>query len=162
MNDKSYHKIVSFKYMGGGFIPANENARDLETRAKRNEELYFIEVTGRDLKFNRCYFALLGYIYEYLPEKFKRSIKKSDFYQFVKHLKGDYNVIFEFNDGTKMVEYESISFGRMSQKSFEAYISEQLPFLYSEVVGAFFEGAIYDNIISNIENDYKSFLNRLV
>jgi hypothetical protein len=70
-------------------------------------------------------------------------------------------VLFKFKDGTAMVEYESIAFGNMSQKRFEAYIREQLPWIYENVIGAFFEGAIYDGIVETIEKEYEIFLSKL-
>ena len=64
-------------------------------------------------------------------------------------------------DGTKLVTYESISFGRMSEQQFRTYVKEQLPFIYENVIGAFFKGEIYDSIISTIENDYERFFDKL-
>ena len=90
------------------------------------------EMTNRDLSFHRAYFSLLGYIYDFLPSTFKSNIPKEEFYKFVKHLKGEYKVIFTFKDGSKMVEYDSVAMGKMSQKAFEDYIREQLPWIYTE------------------------------
>ena len=53
------------------------------------------------------------------------------------------------------------SFGRMSQKSFEDYIREQLPWIYTEVIGVYFEGDILNGIIDTIEDEYKKFLSKL-
>lgn len=161
MIDKDYHNIQEWAVMGGGLIPVSSNAIELLEQSRKSEVLSFIEVTNRDVKFHRCYFSLLGYIYDYLPSSFKRKVKKEKFYIFIKHLKGEYEVLFEFQDGTKMVEYESIAFGRMSQKTFENYIREQLPYIYENVLGKFFEGEIYDGIIETIEEEYKKFLAKL-
>jgi hypothetical protein len=60
-----------------------------------------------------------------------------------------------------MVEYESIAFGRMSQKRFEEYIKEQLPWIYENVIGAFYTGERYDTVIQSIENEYEKFLTKL-
>ena len=148
--------------MGGGFIPANDNAEELTERCHKGEVIAFQEITARDLKMHRCYFSLLNMIYGYMPASFKKIISNDDFYKFLKHLHGDYDVKFTFKDGTKMVEYNSISFGKMSDKRFKKFIAEQLPFIYSEVIGAYYEGEIYDNIIQTIENDYQVFMNKLL
>jgi hypothetical protein len=60
-----------------------------------------------------------------------------------------------------MVEYDSIAFGRMSQKTFESYIREQLPWIYEEVLGSYFEGEMLDGIIETIEEEFKKFLAKL-
>ena len=161
MTDKDYHKLMDFAYMGGGMIPVSQNAIELCEQSDKGEILSFYECTSRDLKFHSCYFSLLGFIYDYLPGSFKTKVKKDNFYKFLKHLKGEYEVLFEFTDGTKLVEYDSIAFGRMSQKTFENYIREQLPYIYENVVGKFFKGDIYNGIIETIEEEYKKFLSKL-
>ncbi len=161
MTDKQYHKIVDLANAGGGFVPVNENASALLEQSHRGEVLSFIEVTARDIKFHRCFFSLLNFIYDYLPDSFKKKVSKDYFYIFVKHLKGQYKVLFEFKDGTKMVEYDSISFGKMSQKAFEDFIRELLPFIYTEIIGAFYGGDKYDAIIATIEEEYLNFLSKL-
>lgn len=161
MKDKDYIELIDLTYVGGGFIPANEKARDLELRCVKGEIVTFKEWTVRDLKFHRCYFSLLNFIYAYLPEKFKKQIPEQDFYRWLKHLKGSYEIVYTFKDGTKMVEYESISFGNMSQKRFKDYVANQLPFIYENVIGAFYEGEIYSNIIETIEEAYEKFMAKL-
>lgn len=161
MSDKEFYNLVDFYNAGGGLLPVNQRAHELIEQSEKGEVLSFIEVTQRDLKFHRCYMSLLAYIYEYLPQSFQRKIPKNKFYMFLKHLKGQYDVLFEFSDGTKLVEYESISFGKMSQKRFEAYVKEQLPWIYENIIGAFYQGELYNSIIQNIENDYQKFLAKL-
>jgi hypothetical protein len=161
MKDSDYLKIVKLATVSGGFIPANEAATELLEQSAKGEILSFIECTERDLRFHKAYFSLIGYVYDYLPNHFKKAVKKEVFYIFLKHLQGDYDVLFEFKDGTKMVEYKSLSFGRMSQKTFEEYVKNQLPFVYENVIGAFYQGPIYDGIVENIELEYKNFLSKL-
>lgn len=161
MTDKDYNNILEFCYMGGGWIPANQNANELSEQLVKGEITQFKEVTQRDISFHRCYFALLAEIWGYMPAKFKKKIPKEKFYLWLKHLKGEYKVIFEFKDGTKMVEYDSISFGKLSQIKFKEYVKEQMPFIYTNVIGAFFEGEIYNSIIGNIESDFERFFDKL-
>jgi hypothetical protein len=161
MKDSEYHKVMDFAFVGGGMIPVSANAIELMEQSDKGEVLSFLEVTNRDLKFHRCYFSLLGFIYDYLPKSFKSKIAKDDFYKFVKHLKKQYKVLYTFADGSQQIEYDSIAFGKMSQKSFEDYIREQLPFIYTEIIGAYFEGDIYNGIINTIEEEFKKFLSKL-
>jgi hypothetical protein len=161
MKDSDYLKLIKLVNVGGGFMPANDNATELLEQSVKGEILQFTEVTERDLKFHSCYFSLINYIYDYLPKHFKAKVKKQVFYIFLKHLQGNFDVLFEFKDGTKMVEYKSLAFGRMSQKTFEEYIKSQLPYIYENVIGAFYDGVIYDGIVENIENEYRKFLTKL-
>jgi len=161
MKDTEFYKLIELCNVGGGFVPVNQNAIEMFEQSHKGEILSFLEVTSRDLKIHRAYFALLKFIYGYMPPQFKKAIPEKYFYLFLKHLKKQYKVLFTFKDGTTMVEYDSISFGRMSQKTFESYIREQLPFIYTEVIGAYFEGEMYDNIIESIEDEFKKFLTKL-
>ena len=161
MKQKEYDRLIDLTFVGGGFIAGNDNARELIENCHKGEVITFKEITARDLRFHRCYMSLLSFIYAYLPKKFQNIVPEEKFYLWLKHLQGKYKVIFEFKDGTKLVEYESIAFGNMPQKRFEEYVKEQLPFIYENVIGAFFEGDIYNNIIETIEEQYKKFLERL-
>ena len=161
MTDKDYTKRMDFAYMGDGLIPISPNAIELLEQSDNGEVLSFLEMTNRDVKFHRCYFSLLSYIYDYLPKQFKVKIQKESFYLFIKHLKKQYKVLYTFADGSQQIEYDSISFGRMSQKSFENYIRDHLPFIYTEIIGAYFEGEIYNGIIDTIETEFKIFLSKL-
>lgn len=161
MKDSEYKDLVELAKVGGGFIPANEKANSLLDLAHKGEILSFVEVTKRDLAFHRCYFALLSFIYEYLPNSFKEKISKDKFYIFVKHLEGNYDVIFKFKDGSQMVEYRSIAFGKMSQKKFEEFVANQLPFIYSNILGAYFELDMLNSIIETIEEEFKRMLSKL-
>ena len=157
MKDKDYHKLISLAYVGGGFIPANEQAEELTETLSSGQVLQFLEVTDRDLNLHRCYFSILNFVYVYLPKKFKNAVKCADFYKFLKHIKGDYDVVFTFQDGSKMIEYKSISFGKMSNERFRNYIKEQMPFIYENLVHKFFTQQIAENIIATIEMEYERF-----
>lgn len=161
MKDSEYYNLVELAIVGGGFLPHNYNAIELHEQSAKGEIVVFREVTNRDIKFHKCYFSILNFIHDYLPAEFKMKVPEKKFYQWLKHLKGEYKVVFEFEDGTKMVEYDSISFGRMSQKEFEAYVRDQMPYIYENVLGKYFEGEILNGIIDTIEEAYKKFLAKL-
>lgn len=161
MKSSDFDKLVEFVNVGGGLTPHNERAEELLEQSSRGEVFTFKEMTERDLKFHNCYFSLLRTIYRYLPPGFQKKVSEKNFYKWLKHLKGEYNVLFTYKDGTKLVEYDSLAFGNMSQKRFEEYIREQLPWIYENVIGAFFEGPIYDGILETIEEEYKKFLSLL-
>ena len=160
MKDTEYHSIIELLYTGGGWLPANQNAMELSEQAGMGEVFTFKEITGRDLNFHRCYFSLLSYIYGKLPANFKLKVPKDKFYFWLKHLKGQYDVLFEFKDGTKLCEYQSVAFGKMSQAEFENYIREQLPYIYESVIRELLPEKA-DGIIEQIEKEYKKFLSKL-
>lgn len=161
MTDKDFYKLVDFYNAGGGLLPVNQRAHEIIEQSARGEVLSFTEATSRDLARHRCYMSLLAFIYAYLPKSFHDQVPKDKFYLWLKHLKGQYEILFEFDDGTKLVEYESISFAKMSEVRFREYIKEQLPWIYSEVIGKYFESSIYDNIIETIEEEYRKFFAKL-
>jgi hypothetical protein len=161
MKDTDFNKLPQFAVHNGIVVPANEVAIEIVQASGDGEVLTFKEMTERDLSFHRCYMSLLSYIYNYLPSKFREAVSKEKFYLWLKHLKGQYNVVFEFKDGTKMVEYESISFGRMSEMNFRNYVKEQLPYIYENVIGAFYKDEMYKDIIDTIEQDYEKFFSKL-
>lgn len=161
MKDYEFYNIINLVNVGGGWVPANENAQELLDASGKGEIISVLEVTSRDLSFHKAYFGLLKFIWNYMPAAFQKKVPQCHFYLWLKHLKGHYKVLYEFKDGTKMVEYESLSFGKMSQKTFENYIREQLPWIYENVIGAYFDGDIYNGIIDTIEEEFKKFLSKL-
>lgn len=160
MKDTDYKTLHEFVYVSGGWLPVNQNARELTNQTGEGEVVTFMEVTSRDLNFHKAYFSLLNYIWSWLPYSFRAKVSKENFYMWLKHLKGQYAVLFEFKDGTKLVEYESVSFSKMSQKRFEDYIREQLPFIYECVIRALMPKQA-DTVITDIENEFKKFLSKL-
>lgn len=161
MTDTEFNTLHEMAFTGGGWEPANQNAQELMDIASPGTIYTFKEVTGRDIKRLRCYFSLLNYIWEYMPDHFKVKVPVGKFYLWLKHLKGDWDVVFEYADGTKLIEYTSISFGKMSEHEFKAYIRNQMPWIYEKVIGLMYDGDVYDGIVDTIEEDYKSFFAKL-
>ena len=96
-----------------------------------------------------------------MPDKFKAKVPCSKFYLWLKHLRGEWDIVFEFADGTKLIEYTSISFGKMSEFEFRQFIKDQMPWIYESVIGLMYEGERFDSIIETIEKDYSSFFAKL-
>jgi len=161
MTDKRFKSLIEMKHSQGLFAPHNEAANDLTHNLKHNEIICFEEVKARDLKFHRAYFGLLKYIYEWLPKNFKLQVPEKYFYNWLKVLQGSYEVIFEFKDGIKMYEYQSISFGNMSQKNFEGFVKLQLSVIYEDVIHQLYEPQIATDIIENIEETFEKYLAQL-
>lgn len=62
---------------------------------------------------------------------------------------------------TELIEYESISFGRMTEKKFEQYVRDQIPWIYSEVVERFYKDDALDEKIKKIEDKFRKFFKKL-
>lgn len=161
MKERDYNNLIHLKNVGGGFIPANEKAEELLLLTRKNEIIQLEECTKRDIKYHRCYMSLLSFIYGYLPQQFKDRVPSDKFYNWLKAAQGLIDYEFQFKDGRQYTEYTSISFGKMSEVKFRAYVASQLPWIYENVIGAFFTGQIFDNIITTIEEEYEKFLNKL-
>ena len=162
MKKSDYDKLIELSYTGGHlFRPVNDNAFDLCDTLGIGEMVTFETKSARDMKFHQCYFVLINFIYDYLPEKFHNEVQKKHFYKWLQTLKEDYEVIFTFKNGKQLIEYNSISFGNMSQERFEQYVKEQLPWIYENVIGAFYSGAKYDAILQTIEQEFEKFLSKL-
>lgn len=191
MKDSDFEKLIHLKNVGGGFTPANDKAEELMLLSRKNDVIQLKEVTARDLSMHKCYMSLLSFIWGYMPPNFKQRIPCNVFYKWLKHLKGQYEKQYSFIDEEKisdildtcldigltpeqssviaskygktdMLEYDSIAFGNMSQKRFKQYVSDQLPFIYENVIAKFFEDDIYNNIVETIEEEYKVFMNKLI
>jgi hypothetical protein len=162
MTDKDYNRLSEWLNEGGALTPFNQSAFDLCDISRKGEVLTFLEMTNRDLKFHRCFMSLLGYIYDLLPNKFHKQWPKQFFYRYLKHLKGNFEIIGRV-ENIVMIEYESIAFGKMSQKTFEEYIRLQLPWIYSDVIGKYYTVGKwrYNQKINLIETEYLKFLSKL-
>lgn len=162
MKDTDYNNLAQFVKVYPNAVPVNRQAYDLLDLKTEGEIFYMSEIAKRDLSFHRCYFALLSYIYAYMPKVFRQSISEDKFYKWLKHLRGEYKTLFKFSDGTIFIEYDSISFGKMNQTTFENYIREQLPFIYEDVIRPVYkDDKKYNAIIENIENEFEKFLSKL-
>lgn len=162
MKEQDFNKTIDLLNINGQvFAPANQQAIDLLQNTRHGQKITFKEITDRDVKFHRAYFDLLNYIYQFLPAHFKNKIPAKYFYIFIKDLMKKYKVIYKFKDGSEIKEYESISFSKMTQVEFEQYVREQLPFIYENIIGAFYEGQKKNSVIEQIEEEYKSFLSKL-
>lgn len=175
MKHKDFHKLINLVYIpelsdisnqtelleNGFFVPADEMSEFLN-ELESGEVISLSVSSARDLKFHKAYFALLSYIYDYLPKRFKSQVNKKYFYRWLQVLKGDYSVVFKYNDGRELIEYNSISFGRMNEQTFRAHIKEQIPYIYEEVISKLFDEDVSDVIIRNTEEEFLKFFTKLM
>ena len=162
MKDKDFEKRIDFVVVKGGLIPHGNNAEETMLNAGNGEILSFKLMTQRDMQFHRCYFSIIGFIYEYMPLQFRNALPKKHFYNWLKVLRGDFKEVFSFSDGKSLIEYESISFTGMDGIQFKEYVANQMPFIRENVIGAYFEGDMLEGIWDTIEEEYVKFFNKLV
>ena len=163
MKDSDYNRLVEFTNEGtGALLPFNDKAHDLTDVAKAGEIITLLEVTARDLSFHRCYMSLVAFVYDQMPNRFRKRVRKKYFYQYLKQLKGNYDIIVQY-DHIVVIEYQSISFGRMSEYTFREYIKNQLPWIYTDVIGKYYKvgGWRYNRKINSIEDEYYKFFSKL-
>ncbi|MFA5727406.1 MAG: hypothetical protein WC886_07195 [Saccharofermentanaceae bacterium] len=163
MKDSEYDKLSEWVNEGtGALIPHNSLAYDLTDVAKTGEIITMREMTDRDLRFHRCYMSLISFIYDELPLRFQKRLQKKYFYKYLKHLKGQFDIVAQVGN-VVLVEYESISFGRMSEFAFKDYVRTQLPWIYTDVIGKYYKagGWRYNRKINLIETEYEKFLSKL-
>ncbi len=163
MKDKDYQKLLELaaKPSEGVFYPANNKAISLLDNSVDGEIINIKHIYARDIKLHRAYFALIKYIYGYMPKRFKKIIPEDKFYNFLKVLNNDIDILFKFKNGIQMYEYKSISFSKMSEIEFRAFVKNQLLFIYDKLLGAFFDNEMLKDIIATIEDDFEKFFSKL-
>jgi hypothetical protein len=162
MKDSDYQDLIELTHINGQFIPSNQKAIELASNLRDGERSMVKLMTNRDIKLHRCYFALLNYVWLWLPDNFKKQVPAEHFYKFLKMVQGQYDVVFEFKDGTKMIEYHSISFGKMSNEKFKEFVKEQISVIYNDVIIMLFKDDEKANhIIQETETEFEKFFNKL-
>ena len=139
-------------------IPATPETREWLELLKHNTPVNFKQIEPRDLSFHRCYFALLSFLYDNLNPSFKNQVPKDNFYNFLKFLSNEYDVVFKFKDGREFIEYRSISFGRMNQSSFKEYVNNQLSVIYEELLIPMEQ----DYLMDIINEEFIKFIDKLL
>ena len=145
-------------HKGNVVVPASNETREWLELQRHNTPVNFKLIEARDTKFHRCYFALLGFIYDNLSNSFKQTIPKNSFYNFLKILSNEYDVVFRFKDGREFIEYKSISFARMNQTAFREYVNNQLTVIYEELLIPMNR----DYLMDQINAEFERFIDRLL
>lgn len=103
---------------------------------------------------------LLAEVWGYMPKIFRDKIPKDKFYIWLKMYQGSYSVIYEFKNGEKMTEVESLSFGRMNNQAFKDYVKTQLPVMY-EVLLIGLDSDLANSAIDTIEENFEKYFSKL-
>jgi hypothetical protein len=159
MKHDEFLKLLEVKvHKNNVLLPSQQETQEWLDTKKDNEIIYFQEVKARDLSLHKAYFLILSFIYDRLNVKFKKNIPKKSFYQFLKMISNEYNVIFKFKDGREFIEWKSISFSKMNQNEFKLYFNNQLTVIYEEILIPFEQDYLMDEI--NVE--FEKILNKLI
>lgn len=159
MKTEDFLQIKHFQsHKGTMLVPSTDESREWLEMLKHNTPVNFKVIEARDTKFHRCYFGLLAYIYDRLPPSFKAKIQKDNFYNFLKILGRQYDVVYSFADGREFITYHSISFGRMNQSKFRDFVNAQLETIYSDLLVPL----EMDYLMDDINKEFQNFIDRLL
>ncbi len=145
-------------HKGNVLVPATNDTREWLELQKHGMPVNLKLIEARDIKFHRCYFLLLSFVYDRLGRKFKETVPKDKFYNFLKFLSNEYDVVYSFKDGRQFIEYRSISFGRMTQAKFREYVNNQLSVIYEELLIPM----ELDHVMDEITKEFEKFLDHLI
>jgi len=135
MTTDTFLELKSFKvHKGQVLIPNQVETAEWLEQLTNDSQVYFKHIEARDLGMHKGYFKILSFIYDKLPLGFRKTVLKANFYKFLKMISKEYDVVFEFKDGTKMIEYHSISFSKMNQERFRKYFNNQMSIVYEEIL----------------------------
>ena len=155
MKDADFNKLAKFKGVNEVALPLNANAQELCLSG----DFYVIPATNRDLKFHACYFAFCNWLWMELPTRFKleRCQNRADMYKYLKIITGDYELRMTYK-GKEFHEFKSISFSKMKNEEFEAYVNDQLIALYENILVPLKRDDIYDKAV----NEFKRLFAELI
>lgn len=159
MTTNQFLELKSFTvHKSQALIPNQIETGEWMEQKKHGEQVYLKSVEPRDLGMHKGYFKILGFIYDNLPANFKASVDKKNFYNFLKILSNEYKIVFEFKNGIKMIEYDSISFAKMNQTTFRNYFNNQLSVIYEELLIPLNKEYIMDEV----NEMFESLLSKLI
>jgi hypothetical protein len=131
MKDHEYKKLSAFLVKDGVLLPEDQNAHDL-TLINDNTRVLIKLQTPRDVDLHRVYFAFCSWLWLKMPIEFKRTRcpEKSQMYNYLKIIGGKYSFAMKYK-GKEFYQFESISFSRMTNNDFLAYLNEQMGNIYT-------------------------------
>ena len=158
MKDTDFEKLLRFKVINEVAYPVSNKAQEF-CYSNENEDVYLLPQTARDKAFHKCYFLFCNWIWEQLPTKFKleRCPKQADMYKYLKLIQGDYKVSMSYKD-LEVIEFKSISFGKMSNDQFKDYVNEQIAALYTNILVPLKLEHLHDKA----EQEFKGLFSKLI
>ena len=122
-----------------GFIPANDDAAEFFGKCKLGQLVTMDAKQSRNLKFHRLYFAILRLI----SQNSNPHISESAALHFAKLAAGTGEVVTD-SRGEKHFIPGSISFAKMDQQAFDAFVQSAIP----PLVGRFMQGTAPNAVIA--------------
>ena len=80
------------------FTFTNDPGKQLSENAEIGEIFSFEHKHPRDIQIHRAYMGFLSYVWDFLPKKFKYHVSKNIFYNWLKMLRKDYKILYEFKN----------------------------------------------------------------
>lgn len=147
-------KVLLWRRKGHTVFPMNDDAYEWLKKQSYSKTFILKPVEDRDTKFHACFFSLLGFIWDNMPESFQKKVTKQNMYLLVKDLNGDFDIIHTKKDGDPIKKYHSISFGSLSQTEFEDKVRDYLDVLVNDILLPY---KMYD-FVDELNEEYKTFL----
>ena len=122
-----------------GFTPANDDAAGFFGRTKLGQLVTMDAKQSRNLKFHRLFFAILKLI----SENSNPHISETAALHFAKLAAGVGEIVTD-SRGEKHFIPGSISFAKMDQQAFDAFVQSAIP----PLVGRFMQGTAPDAVIA--------------
>lgn len=161
MTDKDYKSLLQFKKIGNLLQADNQYTQEYIDGLRGGSLVSHQSKTKRDLGFHRGYFKLIAFVWDNLPLNFREAVPKGKFYTFLKHLQGKYKTIYKFKGLPEMIEYESISFGRMNDERFKAFVKDQISVIYEELFFKLYDERMAIVLRETVEQEFETILREL-
>ena len=127
-------KIKFIAVRSGSLLAPIDTDGENAIKSLSSEESYAVTISvDRNIKMHGAYFSLLNFVWENMSETFQKKVPKNKFYLLIKELQGRFTEI-EISSKTKIKEYESLSFEKMSQVRFHEIFKEDVDFIISDIL----------------------------
>ena len=142
------------KLPNASFVPASEDDAELLSKVKTGETVRLTLVRPRNIKFHRKYFALLNLAFDYWEPPQGKDMEGVTAQRNFDRFRGDIAILCGYYDATYRLngdvrlEAKSISFGSMSEDTFEDLYSKTINVVIDRVCTQYTE----DQMRKQVEN----------
>ena len=158
MKHSGYKNLIQVIAKDGVLLPGNDEAQKI-IHLNNNKEIFLKPQTPRDLMLHKCYHVFCSWLWQKMPLIFKtsRCPNKNDMYKYLKVISGQYEVGMIYK-GKTFYNFESISFGRMSNEKFKLYLEDQMMLIYSEMLVPL----KMEELFEEMNKEFKKIFNELI
>ena len=141
---------IHLKKTHKGLVPASQNDQELFEKLSSKKTLRANIVVPRNYKFHKKFFAMIGVVWDNLPENLTTGYGKKDNFRYELTMRAGFREQWITHKGAPMWRPESISFAKMSEEDFSE--------LYNKVLDDVVQNFIPGLEKTALENEIMSFL----